>query len=496
MCNVPLLVNSAPVLIETAGKVGLAAPLNAFMKATFFKHFCGGEDLNEVLPTMKAFEQAGIGAILDLAMEADLDAASLSGPAARDQAAKIVAMFKQSIDIAAHQPDSFIAVKVTALVPPALLQNWSNTLGLLQSSFTAADADKDGFLDAAQFASLASTFPGIASAPSTAAELFAAADTNNDGRIDWTDVSALFSLSNTQHAARLVRAPIEPVTDVNRLVSAQDMETSALVMKEMDDLCAYTRDKRVKIMIDAEQTYFQPAIDDVALGLCRKWNAPVASPVADAAAANAIRGPLLFNTYQMYLRDALSRLKADTERASRFGYTFGVKIVRGAYMVSERERATELGLADPIQPSLSATHESYNAAIAFLVDQIAKAQSSASVSASSSSSSVKPIAFVVASHNKESVRVASSLMRQHGISPRDGSVGFAQLMGMQDATTHALAANGYKAYKYIPYGPIEVTVPYLHRRAQENSAVLGALGDDKRNLMTELKIRMGLVRTA
>ncbi|KAL2912652.1 proline dehydrogenase [Polyrhizophydium stewartii] len=500
MCALPGLVAATPAILDTAERLGASAPLNAVIKATFFRHFCGGEDLPEVLPTMKAYESAGIGSILDLALEADLDAAALTGAAAADQAVKIAGMFKQSIEIASHQPDNFIAIKVTALFPPALLQRWSTTLTRLKEVFDAAAAsdaaaaggvDAQGAVEIARLAPrIEAAFPGVGG---RAAELLAAA--RADGRVEWTDVAGVFSLHAPQRAAMLVRdAPAAAATADTAEATHDDVATAALIVPHVDDLCAFARARGVRLMVDAEQTYFQPAIDDVALGLCAKFNPRAGEAVAStttpgdasASAPGGLRTAVVYNTYQMYLVDAYARLVADTRRAARLGVSFGAKIVRGAYMVSERERAAELGIADPIQPSLEATHASYNRAVTFLVDTMARNKTAEHI--------VRQLAFVVASHNKDSVKLATGMMAQHGLSAVDGAVGFAQLMGMQDATTYSLAANGFRAYKYIPYGPVQVTVPYLHRRAQENSAVLGAVSEDKRNLLTELKIRMGLVR--
>jgi len=235
-------------------------------------------------------------------------------------------------------------------------------------------------------------------------------------------------------------------------------------------------------MMDAEQSYFQAAIDDVALGLCRAWNTPFGGPVA----SDGIRGPIIFNTYQMYLKDSYSRLVRDVERAQRGNYSFGIKLVRGAYMVSERKRSEILSIPDPIHSTLQDTHAAFNSAISFLIDQMSKFPRTVDA--------LRPLAFVVASHNKDSVRLATNLMEKNGIPANDISVGFAQLMGMKDGTTFALARNGYMSYKYIPYGPLDVTIPYLHRRAQENSSMLGTTGEDQKNILTELKIRLGLYR--
>ena len=440
--------------------------------------------MNQVLPTMQQFSKANIGSILDLAMEADVDAATLSGDAAHQHALTVVKMLKESVDIASHQPESFVAVKITALVPPIVLQRWSNTLTLLKQLVNEMSSnDRISF---EQFVTLSKAFPKLKG--DTAKTLFSLADTDRDGFIDWIDLTEMFSIHRGKEAA--IYLTRDDVADASvpvykQLAAVEDIETAELTIKAVDELCSHANQGKVRIMMDAEQTYFQPAIDDVSLGFCHKWNLPIGVDTTDAIKnPHKLSGPLIFNTYQLYLKDGHNRLKQDHKRAQRLGYTFGVKIVRGAYMVSERLRAKKLGLPDPINETLQDTHKSYNTSIAYLIAQMPPR----------APSKVLPVSFVVASHNKESVTVATDLMRQYKVQPRDGSVSFAQLMGMQDATAYGLASHGFSTYKYIPYGPIEVTIPYLQRRAQENSAVLGAVGEDKRNLIKELKVRFGLAK--
>ena len=230
-------------------------------------------------------------------------------------------------------------------------------------------------------------------------------------------------------------------------------------------------------MMDAEQTYFQPAIDDIVIGLCRIYNARL-GPVK-----NNTKGPLVFNTYQMYLTSSLGRLKADVHRAAQKGYSFGIKLVRGAYMISERERAMRLGYPSPIHSNIDETHKAYNDALSFIITQQA--------SLSKAEDSVTGLSLVVASHNHDSVNLTCNLMDQHKI-PKSGRwVSFGQLLGMQDGVTHSLASNGFKALKYVPYGPVEVTIPYLHRRAQENQAMVAAMTKDKQAIKKEIGHRLG-----
>lgn len=285
-------------------------------------------------PTIEAFRASGIGSILDLAMEADLDSGvSLTGQAAQEQASKIAVMMKESVDIAATTPGNFIAAKVTAFVPPGTLLRWSTTVTHFKKTFDlCAQTDSNGkkFLDLNGFSRFVSHFPAF---PKDKAEShFKTMDKAESGRIDFTDISAHFSLFNTQNAYLLQKpSPAKESLPHTTFANQEDLDTASLVLKELSGLCSYAREKRVKIMIDAEQTYFQPAIDDIALSLCQKFNEPLNTPVTEGS----LKSALVYNTYQMYLKDANDRLQADIERASRFGYIFGVKLVRGMNLISK-----------------------------------------------------------------------------------------------------------------------------------------------------------------
>ncbi|KAJ3251842.1 hypothetical protein HDU77_005626 [Chytriomyces hyalinus] len=453
LCEFPPLVSMTPTIIDIAEKTGTKFIMNYGVKKTFFKHFCGGETISEVLPTMTNFKRRNMGAILDLAMEADMEADTEPTLAkAKETSSHILNLMKESVDIAGETPGSFIAAKVTAYVPPGVLLRWTNTLRLVQERFDAVK-HSDGTTTVPELLkSLQTVFPQL-----TASQLD---KLNNVSKLDWIAVSDHFTFANKGiRSGLLTTLPASVHQLMHPIQSANDFETLDAVVEDLHLLMKHAADKQVKVMVDAEQTYFQRAIDDVALELCRRFN---------------VNGNVVvFNTYQMYLKDGLHRLQIDLDRANRAGWTFGVKIVRGAYMVSERERATEMNYPDPINPTITDTHATYNAAIDHLLANLSK-----------------NLEFVVASHNKSSVAKTVAAMEKHGVSPSNKQISFAQLMGMQDGTSFALAENGYRCFKYVPYGPIDVTIPYLLRRAQENSSVLGGVGEDKQELVAELGRRM------
>lgn len=489
ICQIPGIVTITPYLLNAFSTIKLDAPIYWIVKHTFFAHFCGGEDAQEVVPTMQKFKNGNVGSIVDLSIEADMETGKEggAGPSLSDltsHSEKVTNLLKESVDIASMEPESFIAVKVTAVAPPFLLKKLTDMFTTLQKSFNSIDADKDGRVSLQEFRQVVASLPGGSKLSNNQVnELFTAMDKDKDGEIDWIDFSDGFTYLTPHRLlptspslntiAKTLFSSTDASTNADLSLSSSDIQLLDHVMHQMDSLCHHAESKKVRIMIDAEQTYFQPAIDHIALTLSKAYNSPTTTS----------NDSVIFNTYQMYLKDAYPRLLIDFERSKRNNYHFGAKLVRGAYMFSERARAQELGYEDPINPSLEATHSSYDGGVEFLLRRLSESK------ASSQSLKAK---FVVASHNKSSILSTTQLMDSLGLNPRDGDIYFAQLMGMQDAVTYGLAANGYKAYKYLPYGPVPKVMPYLLRRAQENSALLGSQGakEDIAGIAYELKRRI------
>jgi len=216
----------------------------------------------------------------------------------------------------------------------------------------------------------------------------------------------------------------------------QKLENMINRLYKIADLAAK---KNVRLMIDAEQTYFQPAINYLVHLLQVKHNR---------------EKPIIFHTYQCYLQDSFQRVEKDIERAKRQNYYFAAKIVRGAYIVSERKRAKELNYMDPIFPTIQQTHTNYDSIINLILN------------------TAKDPSLLVASHNQKSIEFAVKKMEEFNIDPFNGQVYFGQLLGMADHLTFTLGKYNYKAYKYVPYGPVQEVLPYLIRRVHENSTIL------------------------
>ncbi len=221
-------------------------------------------------------------------------------------------------------------------------------------------------------------------------------------------------------------------------------------------LCKYAEERNVGLFVDAEESWIQDAIDALVMDLMAEYN----------------QGTIIvYNTYQMYRTDMLSNLKRDYERSQREGFILGAKLVRGAYMEKERTRAEKRGYPSPIHPNKAATDKMYNDGIRFCMEHY------------------ENIAFANASHNMDSMEIQVQLIQKMGI-PRDHvHVNFCQLMGMSDHLTFNLAREGYNVAKYVPYGPVRDVVPYLVRRAHENSSVTGDMSREYEMLKTEIKRR-------
>lgn len=228
-----------------------------------------------------------------------------------------------------------------------------------------------------------------------------------------------------------------------KVLSADEQSAYERVKQRFDGICKLAHDLNVPVLVDAEHSWIQDAADELVLDLMRKYNKERA---------------VVFNTYQIYRHDKLAGLKSDYAIAEREGFFLGAKLVRGAYMEIERARAAEMGYPSPIQPTKEATDRDYNAAVLFCLDHYEK------------------IAFVAGTHNEHSSLLMTQEMEKRGLSRNHPHLHFAQLLGMSDNLTFNLAAHGYNSAKYMPYGPIRAVMPYLFRRAQENTSVAGQTG--------------------
>jgi proline dehydrogenase len=243
-------------------------------------------------------------------------------------------------------------------------------------------------------------------------------------------------------------------------LTSAEQQAFARVKKRFENLCSHAANKNVRIMVDAEESWFQATVDSLVAEQMLKYNRQRA---------------LVFNTVQMYRHDRLDFLKAAYEHAEKNGYHLGVKLVRGAYLEKENKHALDRGEPSPINPSKAATDQIYDQALKFCLAHIDR------------------IALCAGTHNEQSIRLLTALMQEQGLAPNDSRIHLAQLLGMSDNLSFNLAAKGYNIAKYVPYGKVSELLPYLTRRAQENSSVLGQTSRELSLLTSEMR-RRGLKR--
>jgi proline dehydrogenase len=228
------------------------------------------------------------------------------------------------------------------------------------------------------------------------------------------------------------------------------------VQARVDAICAHAAQLAVPIFIDAEDSWIQDAIDGLADAMMTKYNTSSA---------------IVYNTIQLYRHDRLAFLKTSHQKAVQHKYFLGVKLVRGAYMEKERARAVEIGYTDPIQPNKEASDRDFDLAVNYCLDNIDR------------------IAVCAGTHNEKSSLQLATAMESRNIARNDKRVFFAQLFGMSDHISYNLANAGFNVAKYLPYGPIREVIPYLIRRAQENTSVKGQTGRELTLILREMQRR-------
>lgn len=253
-------------------------------------------------------------------------------------------------------------------------------------------------------------------------------------------------------------ASAELLEKIQRKTSLDEADQHAFerVRSRVDGICRRAYDFKIPLLIDAEETWIQDTIDTLAYEMMAKYNKEKA---------------IVFNTYQLYRTDSLKNLRDAHHVATMYNYFLGAKVVRGAYMEKERERADSMGYPSPIHPDKDATDAAFNQALAFCIDNKQR------------------ISVMCGSHNDYSNYYLTVLMEKHCLKNSDERVWFAQLYGMSDNITFSLAKAGYKAAKYLPYGPVRAVMPYLLRRAAENTSVAGQSSRELALIRKEIKRR-------
>ena len=356
--NINLIAKIGPPLTRFAFKIGL--PIKELIKSTIFRHFCGGENIEECRKTIDQLDAGGVGSILDYSVEGE------------------------------DEEDTF-----------------ESTCEEIIKTIRHADGDE---------------------------------------RIPFT----VFKCTGLARFALLEKI------DAKQPLNAAEQEEFERIKNRIDRICRCAYDLNVRVMIDAEESWIQDTIDALALEMMRRYNQE-----------NAI----VFNTYQLYRNDKLAALKSDHQKAYKENFFLGAKLVRGAYMEKERERAEEFNYPSPIHPDKASTDKAYDDGIRFCLEQIST------------------ISFIAGTHNENSCRLLAEWMDHADIAHQDEHVYFSQLLGMSDHLSFNLAASGYNVAKYVPYGPVKAVMPYLFRRAAENTSVAGQMSRELRLITLEKKRR-------
>lgn len=243
-----------------------------------------------------------------------------------------------------------------------------------------------------------------------------------------------------------------------QLLTPEEQAAYHRLQVRIDRICAKAAEVKTPIFMDAEETWMQKAMDELAIEMMAKYNKVEA---------------VVYNTLQMYRHDRIAHIIENFSQADENGFVYAVKLVRGAYMEKERQRADEKGYPSPIQPNKEATDRDYNAAISFCLDHIDR------------------MAFCAGTHNEQSALFLADEMDRRGIDRNDPRIYFAQLFGMSDHISFNLSNAGYRVAKYVPYGPVEEVMPYLIRRAEENTSVAGQTSRELNLIEKEIERRKG-----
>jgi proline dehydrogenase len=547
-CRIGPIVKYCDTLYDVGLKTVGPTIVHGILRHTMFNHFCAGETSKEIIPRMNELRKLGVGGILDYAAEAKDDSVNKAAAAntpigvsgsigslgslspseveetigaplsSRKYDYQGEAVCDANTDIFLEAvaavkdatPDGFAAIKLSGLGNPVLLERMSRCLVELTWLFRAmADgvaqstgphdpfyaAERSFKLDFATFREGWKRSFSDKTSEQELREKFEQIDRDQDGLINFSEWADNVRLSEINE---LVRHCKDKGPLYQAALDEEEVELYMNIIGRVVKIMDLARELGVRVMVDAEWVDIQPAIDHIVLFLQRTYN----------------RGdkPIVFQTYQTYLKGMDASVSRDLERSAAEGWRFGAKVVRGAYMVSEREKARNRLEESPVNETYEETEANFHRVIdSILSHNVSRPAGlrpgvaaswvwpnapspfvSPSRKAPAGQGKAAQAEVLVASHNRDSVEYTVKRMEELG-KDRE-KVYFGQLLGMADHLTNTLGAHGYKAYKYVPYGPIDEVVPYLIRRTQENSAILGSAGvQEERGMVTaELRRRMGI----
>uniref|UniRef100_A0A3Q2G5A1 Proline dehydrogenase n=1 Tax=Cyprinodon variegatus TaxID=28743 RepID=A0A3Q2G5A1_CYPVA len=500
-----------PKLMELSKKLLGQRMFEKMMKMTFYGQFVAGEDHNSIKPLIHKNQAFGVGAVLDYSVEEDLTQEEAekkemescvseaekdsSGADHREKKYKAHRRFgdRRGGVISARtyfyadeakcdnqmetfincikasggaSTDGFSAIKMTALGRPQFLLQFSEVLVKWRKffNFLAAQQGKSDMSALEKTLELEQlkeslTQMGVG-AKDDIENWFTGEKLGLSGTIDLLDWNSL--INDTTKMSNLLMVPNLETGQLESLSSkftAEEESQMKRMLQRVDILAKHALENGVRLMVDAEQTYFQPAISRLTLEMQRKFNR---------------EKPVIFNTYQCYLKEAYDNVTLDVELSRREGWYFGAKLVRGAYMYQERARAEEIGYEDPINPDYEATNRMYHKVATSVMEKCRTSY----------------IMIHKSLHTLICVFFFFYRMNEMGLSPSENKVYFGQLLGMCDQISFPLGQAGFPVYKYVPYGPVNEVIPYLSRRAQENRGFMKGSQRERSLLWNELRRRI------
>ena len=268
-----------------------------------------------------------------------------------------------------------------------------------------------------------------------------------------SESSIPFSVFKPTGLARF--ALLEKISNNSNLTKEEEIEKT-IFEGRIENICQTASDNKVPLFIDAEESWIQDAIDDIAIKMMQKFNKNEA---------------WIFNTLQLYRNDRVDHLEMLFKLATEEKFFVGLKLVRGAYHEQEIERAKEKGYNCPVHTIKENTDIDYNKALTLCIENI------------------DFVSVCAGTHNEESSALLVELLNKHNISKDDKRVYFSQLLGMSDHISYNAAKEGFNVVKYVPYGPVKDVLPYLIRRAEENTSIAGQMGRELTNIIEEKKRR-------
>ncbi|KAJ7309586.1 hypothetical protein JRQ81_007638 [Phrynocephalus forsythii] len=510
LCSLGPLVEHADKLMHLTQKLLGRSLFETLMKMTIYGQFVAGEDQEAIKPLIRHNRAHGVGSVLDYSVEEDLtpeeaekkeldsctSAFEKETGKQREKRYSVHRKFGDRRDgvVSARtyfyadeakcdrhmdtflkcieasggsSEDGFSAIKLTALGRPQFLLQFSEVLVKWRRFFHQLAAEQGVRGRAALETHLeveklqeALAKMGIATRAESQ-HWFTGEKLGVSGTVDLLDWNSL--IDSRTEISKLLLIPNMKTGQLEPLLAhftGEEEKQMKRMLQRMDVLAKKAVETDVRLMVDAEQSYFQPAISRLTLEMQRKFNR---------------ERPSIFNTYQCYLKDAYDNVTVDVELSRREGWLFGAKLVRGAYMEQERKRAVAVGYEDPINPTYEETNHMYHRCLDYILEEI-RHNRQASV--------------MVATHNKDTVQFTLRRMADLGIHPSENKIYFGQLLGMCDQITFPLGQAGFPVYKYVPYGPVKDVLPYLSRRAQENWSVMARTKEEQDLLWAELKRRL------